>query len=361
LRSFDAVILQDINAREYELDRHFRSLSDYVLKGGGLILVGGHTGFSSGGYAGSPVEDVLPVELPRGGELISNKPFVPRYTRAGLAAPLLTGLRTTMGSELPEMSGTNLLGRPRPGALVLWEHPSIAQAGQSGGEMMPVLALYEVGDGRSIAVSVDGTHSLRFGEAGARNNGRAYAELWGGLLGWLMRDPRYEAAQVRLLGECVAGRDQLLRVDTLAEPDTPVELHLERLGSKTSDPVLLPSFGFTKDGARRFVARELAAGGYAARVKVGDAPPTRFVFACEAGGDSWSDSRPDVGRLKQISAATGGKFVSATQLADLAPPRSTFVAAHKKSRPLLAAWLWATFAALSMCIHWVLRRTAGMA
>lgn len=361
LRSFDAVILQDINAREYELDRHFRSIADYVMKGGGLILVGGPTGFSSGGYAGSAVEDVLPVELPKGGEVVSTKSFVPNYTRQGMAAPMLAGLRSSMSGELPEMNGTNILGRPRAGAVVLWEHPTLEQAGVSGGDRMPVLALREVGDGRSIAISVDGTHRLRFGEAGSRSGGGAYADLWGGLLGWLMRDPRYEAAQVRLMGDCIAGRDQILRVDSIAAADVPVEVKLERLGSGKAEVTTLSASGSTKDGGRRFVAPGLIAGGYAASVKVGDAPPTRFVFSCEAGGDSWSDSRPDRERLRRIAQETGGRFVDARDVSELEPPRSTFVSASKKSQPLISAWIWATLAALSMCAHWVLRRAVGMA
>ncbi|HXS18640.1 MAG TPA: glutamine amidotransferase, partial [Polyangiaceae bacterium] len=215
LSSFDAIILQDIDAPRYRLDRYFGALRDYVVRGGGLILVGGPTGFSSGGYAGSPLEEVLPVYLPREGELIVRKAFVPQFTEAGRVAPILKPLRSTMGEELPEMSGANALGSARPGALVLWEHPSeLARAGAMT-QRMPVLAVYEQGDGRSVAISVDGSHQLRFGTVGAKTGGRAHADLWEGLLGWLMRDPRYESAQLRLDGECLAHRDQTLLVDPI--------------------------------------------------------------------------------------------------------------------------------------------------
>ena len=51
------------------------------------------------------------------------------------------------------MAGTNFIGQARPGAIVLWEHPELSAGGQS----MPVLALGEAGDGRTIALSVDST------------------------------------------------------------------------------------------------------------------------------------------------------------------------------------------------------------
>src|SRR5690606_20327127 len=130
----------DIDAPKYGLDLYFPSIQRYVTEGGGLILVGGQEGFSSGGYAGSEVGKILPVELPESGDLITRRPFVPVYPSAGRSAPLLKALRGAMGEDLPEMSGANILGRPRPGSVVLWEHPTMAPAGQSGGDLMPVLS-----------------------------------------------------------------------------------------------------------------------------------------------------------------------------------------------------------------------------
>jgi hypothetical protein len=225
---------------------------------------------------------------------------------------------------------------------------------------MPVLALHEVGDGRSIAISVDGTHQLRFGDAGAETGGRAYAELWGGLLGWLMRDPRYEGAQIQPLGDCLAGRDYLISVTTLTASDEELQMTLERLGQKASEVRALQEAGLGSDGAKLFLARDLSAGGYAVRVQVGSAPPTRAVFSCEVGGESWSDSRPDPKRLRDISEATGGVTVMAADVAQLTEPRSTFIAAKKQSQPLLPPWVWATLASISLCGHWVLRRAVGV-
>src|SRR5690606_4654072 len=104
LKSFDAVILQDIDAPKYGLDLYFPSIARYVTEGGGLILVGGQTGFSSGSYAGSEVGKVLPVELPEAGDLVTRCPFVLVYTSAGRSAQLLRALRGGMDEDLPEMS-----------------------------------------------------------------------------------------------------------------------------------------------------------------------------------------------------------------------------------------------------------------
>src|SRR5204862_7154583 len=110
---------------------------------------------------------------------------------------------------------------------------------QVSGARMPILALGEVGDGRSIALAVDDTHQLAFGQFAAKVAGRSYGALWDGLLGWLMRDPRYEAARVELAHDCVAGEKAALLVKRLPGMTGAVEAILEPLGRAAPHPVHL--------------------------------------------------------------------------------------------------------------------------
>ncbi len=50
------------------------------------------------------------------------------------------------------MAGTNVLGDVRPGGVVLWTHPTRTT---KRGAPMPVLAIGDEGDGRSIALGID--------------------------------------------------------------------------------------------------------------------------------------------------------------------------------------------------------------
>src|SRR5580700_2909055 len=214
LPSFDAVVLQDFDAQPYGLEKYLDDLRHYVLGGGGLVMVGGQKSFVAGGYAGTPLADVLPVELGDSVDAPSadTSPFVPDWTPAGRAAPLLAPLRAAVGDELPEMPGTNVLGDVRRGGLVLWTHPT--RLTRSGAKM-PVLAIGDEGDGRTIALGVDGTWELEFSELGAKTAGRGHGALWDGLLGWLMRDPRFEPAQMQIAGGCTAGLPSTVRVQML--------------------------------------------------------------------------------------------------------------------------------------------------
>lgn len=356
LPSFDAVILQDIDAVRYKLTEHLPRLARYVESGGGLIMVGGPSSFAGGRYAQTPLDSVLPVEQVTGAEAYDAAPFVPSYTEAGRAAPVTRALRELLSDDLPTMHGANILGPARPGSIVLWEHPRI----RSGGAPMPLLALGEAGDGRSIALAVDDTHELAFSEFASKVAGRAYGALWDGLLGWLMRDPRYEAARVELAQDCIAGEPSSLRVTTIPGMGGAVEVWVDRLGAPKAEPIRLTAEGTT--GATVDIpVPKLEAGGYTARVRVGAAPPTRHDFACERAGPAWSDSRPDPERLDRIAEVTAGRSVGYDGVASLPVPQSTEVAAERHVAPALPPWAWSLAASVALGVHWVSRRRSGLA
>ncbi|HWA77841.1 MAG TPA: glutamine amidotransferase [Polyangiaceae bacterium] len=356
LPSFDAVVLQDIDAVTYELAQYLPALERYVRSGGGIIMVGGPSAFAGGGYARSSLERVLPTEIGEPDRPFDLAEFVPRYTDAGRVAPVLGPVRDLVAEDLPRMLGSNTLGRAREGAIVLWEHPQR----RVGSEPMPVLALGDAGDGRAISLAVDGTHQLAFSEFAERTAGRAYGALWDGLLGWLMRDPRYEAARIELVGPCVAGQSARLRLNCLPGTQGDVALEVEPLRGGTRDKITRTA-KVPASGSVEIEAGPLAVGGYTARARVGQAPATRFDFACERGGSAWSDSRPDPERLARIARVSGGKYVDAERVADLPMPPPTEVAAQREVSPLMPPWVWALAAAGALGWHWIARRRAGLA
>jgi len=281
---------------------------------------------------------------------------VPRYTAAGHAAEVTRPIRDLLGDALPEMVGTNYLGQARPGSIVLWEHPELT----AGGHNMPVLALGEAGDGRTIALSVDATHRLAFSPMAAEVAGRAYGALWDGLLGWLMRDPRYEAARVEVVGECIEGdTDTVLRLTRLPGMRGAVSLSLMPLTPETSAPIVKEIPEGTADPVEIRVAG-LRAGGYTAKARIGEAPPSRHDFACERGGLAWADSRPDRARLDAMARVTGGTSVDAEHITSLPMPEATRVSAQREVAPVAPPWLWTLASALLLGVHWVARRNSGL-
>jgi len=357
LRSFDAIILQDIDAVKYRLSRYLARLAGYVELGGGLIMVGGPSSFAGGSYAGTPLDSILPVEQPRHDKPSDSKSFVPRYTEAGLSAAVTRPIRDLLGVALPEMAGANFLGQARPGSIVLWEHPDLSVAGQS----MPVLALGEAGDGRTIALGVDSTHRLAFSPMAANVAGRAYGALWDGLLGWLMRDPRYEAARVEVVGECLEGEPEtLLRVTRLPGMQGQLSLSLTQLTPEPHPEPIVRQLPASAPEPAEIAIPGLKAGGYTARVRIGEAPPSRHDFACERGGVAFADSRPDRARLEAVSRATGGMAVDLANIERLPLPAATQVSAERKVAPVAPPWVWTLASAVLLGVHWITRRNGGL-
>ncbi|MDX2054365.1 MAG: glutamine amidotransferase [Polyangiaceae bacterium] len=355
LPSFDAVVIQDLDAVAYKLARHLPALARYVESGGGLIMVGGPTSFSGGRYAGTELERVLPIKLSSSEKPFDLEQFVPAYTDSGRAAPVLRGLRDLLGEKLPEMPGTNILGVPRDNSLVLWEHPRL----KAGDRSMPVLALGEAGDGRSIALGVDGTHLLAMSELGADVEGRGFGALWDGLLGWLMRDPRFEAARTEVVGECLEGQKTTLVLTRLPTMKGDISLTLERLGA-TEKELVTRRIVNPPPGPLKIEFADLKAGGYIAKATIGSAPPTRYDFACERGGQAWSDTRVDPERLAKIARATGGKSVVAEDVGKLPVPKPAQIASERRVEPLFPAWGWSLAAAVALGVHWLVRRQGGL-
>jgi uncharacterized membrane protein len=366
LPSFDAIVLQDFDAQPYGLEKYLENIRHYVRTGGGLVMVGGQNSFVAGGYAGTPLADVLPVELDGSARAASadTSPFVPEWTAEGRTAPLLGPLRDVVGDELPQMPGANVLGDVRPGGVALWSHPTLLTR---SGARMPVLAIGDEGDGRTVALGLDGAWELEFSELGARTAGRGHGALWDGLLGWLMRDPRFEPAQIEIVGGCTAGLPSVLRAHifsaaraarTSAAPpvieldvtriDGPkAPLHIERPAPEDASAVDLP-------------LPALDPGAYTARVRSAGGAATRKDFACETGGDEWADSRPDPQRLEALAKATGGAFVNASDVSALTLPKPTVINAERHVTPLAPAWSWTFSAALLLGVHWLVRRRSGL-
>ncbi|MBL8716234.1 MAG: hypothetical protein JNL79_09575 [Myxococcales bacterium] len=377
LKTFDAVILQDFDAEPYALKPHLPKIAKYVEDGGGLVHVGGPNAFAAGGYGGSPLQKVTPVDIPTveaGGTGADLAPFVPQKTKAARRAPILAELDRLLGDELPEMPGANILGDVRGRGVALWVHPTRTT---KTGKPMPVLSIADVKNGRSIALGLDGTRVLGFSKAALASGGRAYDAFFRGLLGWLMRDPRYEPVRARVVhatgeGPCLTGAPAALRVEAFpVEGKALLRATLTPLPGATATDGFLTKVEQVVDGDPPVLLPLGTAGmgGFAVRVSAGpagvdddDAPAlaTRTLAACEPGGDELADPRPDPKRLAQLAAAQGGVAVSASDVGKIPAPAAAVISVERSVSPILPAWAWSGLAALLASLSWYTRRRGGL-
>ena len=215
LFAYRAVVLGSIEASAFTLDQ-LRMLADFVSeRGGGLIALGGRLSFGEGGYRGTPLADVLPVEiLGDPGEPDSTAvrwvQAVPTDAGRWHAALQLAGSDSATRAKwdtMPSVTTLNLFGRPKPGATVLLSAREV-----DGGATHPLLAVQRFGRGRSAAFAAQDSWLWQMA-AEVEVEDDSHEVFWRQLLRWLVTD--------------VPDRADLIATSDGAEPNESVRIRAE--------------------------------------------------------------------------------------------------------------------------------------
>jgi len=189
---FDAVILGDIGREEFTASQ-LDDLRAFVDAGGALLVLGGYHAFGAGGYAASPLADLLPVTM--GGESDGHveQSFRLVLTDLGRDHLVFRGCEEFFdGADAPgRLDGANRVTGAKHGADVLAAHP----AERAGGRPMPVVAVHRYGAGRVMAFTADTTWKWKFRMA-ARGLDSPYYRFWRQSIRWLVSAEEDEEAAV---------------------------------------------------------------------------------------------------------------------------------------------------------------------
>jgi putative glutamine amidotransferase len=371
LPGFDLVILQNFAQGPFGLARHLPRIRDWVERGGGLAVIGGDLAFGAEGWAGTPVADVLPLDLPPlpTSDLRVTGEFRARLREGAEGHPAVRLASTTAATRrawdaLPTLEGTNLLGPPRDGGTVLLERPG----GATG--PAPLLAVREAGAGRTLLLATDSSWRWSFLDAGAGGDGGAYQSFWRSAMRWLIHDPDAENLHLDLPrdtfapGEAIVAR---VRVSDRAfgpAPGVAVTLEATRLDAPAAairsspprtDPAgetraELPSPGV---GAFRLGATATINGRRSVDART-------FVVEPPAAELEHPEAREDLLRL--LAAESGGSFRRAGEsLADLSfrPSRRVRVEAQHDVE-LWSGWPMLLLGLSALGAEWALRRRRGL-
>lgn len=190
---YRAVVLGSIEASAFTQDQ-LRMLADFVnVRGGGILFLGGRSAFGEGGYAGTPLADVLPVYVEGDAVADSLTPFAElavRVTAAGAGHPVTqhatprASRRRERGDSSPivrvPVTSVNRVSRLKPGALTLLE-------GTSGRYRQPVLAYQRYGRGLSVALPIQDSWLWQM-HVDVPVGDAAFRTLWRQLLRWITSD-----------------------------------------------------------------------------------------------------------------------------------------------------------------------------
>jgi uncharacterized membrane protein len=373
LQNFDVVVLQNFDYEPYfqrGANKLLGNLRRYVVEqGGALVMVGGDRSFDLGRYGRTPLNDVLPVKLgldPSDGADFTR--FRPRLTEAGARHPITLldadpEESRAVWERLRESDGTNRVLGLHPEAVALLEHPTL-QGGD--GAPSPILAVREVGEGRTMALTVDASWRWSFSEAGAGRGNQAYLRFWKNSFRWLMDDPAIARVTVDTARENYSLGDTVRVVVRARDPGfgpligARVVVQLEGEGeSKPMEGVtdregeLVLEWPAKRRGAWR--AKAAVTRGEEA---IGEA---ETVFAVTSRDPELADVRPDGDFLAALAQATGGRYYGPGQdgplLVDAGAGRTV---SDRREIPVWRAPVLAALALLGLGGAWVVRRRAGL-
>jgi uncharacterized membrane protein len=178
---YSGLVLGSVEAAFFTPDQLEMIAAFVGERGGGLLSLGGRHSFAEGGYAKTPLAEVLPVVL-------EDKPADPSFLAELKVEPtpagLLHGTTRLAATEaetaarwkaLPALSILNPLQRTRPGAVSLLQ----GKAGGSGPQV--VLAYQRYGAGKSLAFTVHDSWLWRM-HADVPLDDRTHESLWRQLL-----------------------------------------------------------------------------------------------------------------------------------------------------------------------------------
>ena len=312
LFKYRGLILGSIEAGHFTPDQ-LRMIADFVNhRGGGLLMLGSHRSFAEGGYAGTPVAEVLPVVLDSANGDTEESFFQEvrvEPTRAGETHPSTLIADNEAASverweTLPPVTIVNPITDTKPGATTLLQTP----------EGLVVLAFQRYGAGKSMAFPVQDSWMWQM-HADVPVEDMTHETFWRRLVRWLV-----DGVPDQVVANVPQDRVEPEQVVTvLAEVGDAnyEELNNSAVSAVVTDPsgelIELPmEWTAEKDGEYRTTFTAADEGFYEVRVEAAvdnDLLGEDTVYLQVAPSDSeFYDSTMGASLLERVAEETGGRF-----------------------------------------------------
>jgi uncharacterized membrane protein len=159
---YQGLILGAVEA-SYFTSTQQQLIRDFVdRRGGGILLLGGRTSLSDGGYQSTPLADLVPTLLPASKGTF-HRDFVPVALTTAGAASLITRLdedparNAERWKKMPPVASYQVAGEAKPGATTLLE------TAPAKGQRLPLLVTQNFGRGRSAVLATGGSWRWKMG------------------------------------------------------------------------------------------------------------------------------------------------------------------------------------------------------
>lgn len=373
LFAYDALVLANVEA-EFFTRAQLALIADFVSERGGGLLVTGGRSFAAPGFAGTPLEEVLPVELSnrRGGVVrtAASSTELAAHNKVTLTPEGETHAIMRLGRSaedtrkrwvaLPPLAASAALGGPRPGAKIL------ALTSAPGGGVFPVVAVQRYGQGRSMVFAGEASWRWKMLVASAD---RSYDLFWRQAARWLSADSPDPVA-IRLPDAPEPGDATSIEIEArdgafAPVPDAEVEVTVT---APAGDPVRLKPRR-PDGGAARFAATFVPdrAGLYRVHADARRGGPASLGAAeswLYVGGSNreFADPRLNEGWLRRLARSTGGRYARASDASQIVTWLATSApqSGQPERRDLWhEPWAFAIVVVL-LSGEWILRRRWGL-
>lgn len=406
LANFDLVVFDNFPYQLYFPTQYLENVRRFVENGGAFAMFGGRQSFDLGGYAGTPIEPLLPVALPaQGADRYDPNPRPVALTDAGRRHPLMQVAASgeqndAVWRQMPMLDGINVLGASRPESVVLATAP-----GAGAGGAAPLIAVGRHGKGRTLAFASDAFWRWNFENVGRGNSNRHYLRFINQMIRWLIDDPLFAPLTLRVDKEVYEPGDEAhvvaraLNDDFSPAPGASVTLRLASPDGRSQPLAVRPG---ERPGEFVAAVRPAEVGLYTVRAEArtgrgggagrggdgspaaaagpdgggvaaggGPKPPARAEasFRLAPSSIEFEEAAPGEAYLAGLARVSGGRAFSLAQAAGLSaeelmaafPQRAEYRISEERRTPLWQTW--AVFAAVTtlLAAEWLLRRRWGLA
>ncbi len=395
LLTYDVVICSDIARTAFTQQQLDWTVELVNKRGGGFVMIGGHTSYGSGGWDQTVWDGLIPVDMSGRGQARSGYydgsfrvVIPPQATEHPIWRIVDDPIRNRDAlARMPMFGGTNLTERLKPAATAL----GLSEAALPGSGVVTVFSCQSFGRGRTFAMATDSTISwgADFERSWGEGDNRYFRKFWRNVVRWLTENR--DGPNRRLIVEAdkvlyKPGQD--IQVKAQAYDEKLIETDRYRVAARLRLT--------TEDGSRPFdttainLVPQLEEKSYRGKLpaplvnQVVDDPGTTLhkmaVDVAAFDGESmvakstvelqmiddpaeFRDPRPNPTLLQTLARSTGGSVIQSPE------QLSQILGQHKDAsvQTIVTRWpmwdtplLWLLLLSL-LSAEWVLRRIKGLA